>query len=89
MEEQKAIIAVIPVNPEDRLAEYRDTKYNVSPFHVKHKCERCEVVCWIGPKQLTMKNTKPETLIICSNCLIQLSNQNGVNLISNVQALGK
>ena len=75
-DEDIPIIAIVPCDPQDRLAEYRDVPYKVSPFHVKHNCEKCNVAGWIGPKQLTMKNLNPDVTVLCSNCLILLSKQN-------------
>ena len=82
------ILAIVPVDPQDRLEEYRDVPYNVSPFHIKHHCEKCDVVGWIGPRQLTMKNLNPEIKVICSNCLLEMGKEQGIDIFENTKTLG-
>ena len=61
------IIAVIPVDPNNR----QNIEYVPQPSMVHIPCERCEIVCWIGPKQLGMKETNPELPVLCMMCLLK------------------
>lgn len=61
------IIAVIPVDPKDR----QNIEYVPQPSMIHIPCERCEIVCWIGPKQIEMKKNNLEFPILCMLCLLK------------------
>ena len=81
------VMAVVPVKVEDRPLETQHIPYNQSPFHVRHNCEKCNVECWVGPKQLTMKNLNSKVIIICINCLIDMQ-KSGLHSFEGVNHLG-
>lgn len=85
MDEEVPILAIVPCKPEDRLPGTQDVPYKQSPFHIPYECEYCSVEGWIGPRQLTLKKTKPETLVLCTNCLVKLG---GTNVFDNLKHLG-
>lgn len=60
------IIAIIPVNIEDRLEQ----PYHPPSYMQEHTCESCGTKGWIGPRQLKMKADNPTTPVWCAKCAV-------------------
>jgi hypothetical protein len=66
MSEEQNVICIIPVDE----AKRRGIPYPVQPYMVHHNCERCDELCWIGPRGLGIKATNSDTPILCANCVM-------------------
>lgn len=81
------IIGVIPVDAIHR----RGVDYKPGPEMIHTPCERCEIICWIGPNQLNAKTKKPELSILCIECLFiqcQKYKEQGEEVSLSIKQLG-
>ncbi len=70
------ILCVIPVNPHERPPNAPE--YNPGDNMVHIKCEKCEKLSWIGPKQIEKKQSEPQILVLCLTCIFNEMQKNPI-----------